>query len=215
MRQHNPNHPAQIPSPASRSASRAGPCRRSLAAGAAFLHLLLALNVGQAPLAAQEPSNDEAAVSREYQVKAAYLYQFGRYVQWPASAFAGPRSPFVIGVLKEDPTVLDLGQLVEAKKIQDRPIEIRQFSLSSDFTPCHILFLSAAVQPEVQTTIIRRLVGKNVLLVGETDEFIKSGGVINFVIEDYKVRLYVARKAAKRQGLQISSKLLQVAHVVD
>ena len=101
------------------------------------------------------------------------------------------------------------------RKSRTGPSNVRQFALSSDFTACHTLFLSAAVQPEVQAEIIRRVSGKNILLVGETDGFIDKGGIINFVVEDYKIRLHIARKAAELHGLTISSKLLQVAHVVD
>jgi hypothetical protein len=180
-----------------------------------LLALLLLPNTGIAPLTAQEQESDAAGISREYQIKAAYIYQFGRYVQWPAGAFESPTSPFVIGVLREDPVALDMGQLIRTKKIQNRPVEIRQLSATSDFSPCHILFFSTAIQPDVQADIIRRVSKKPILLVGETDDFIKNGGVIDFVTEDDRVHLYIARKAAKRQGLLISSRLLQVARVVD
>ena len=215
MRRHKPTPPSQELSPASLPVTRrARPWGTLPAARVVFLCLLLASHVGIARLAQEQPDND-SAVSREYQIKAAYLYQFGRYVEWPQDGLRRPSVAAGDRCLEGRSTFLDLDQLVETKKVQDRPIEIRRFSLDSDFTPCHILFLSAAVHLDVQAKIIRPLSGKNVLLVGETDEFIKSGGVINFVTEDYRVRLYVDRKAAKRQGLQISSKLLQVAHVVN
>jgi hypothetical protein len=191
------------------------PVGKLLAMGIVFLYLLLVCNVGQARLEAQEQESETTAASREYQIKAAYLYQFGRYIQWPDSAFANAEAPFVIGVLENDPIALDLDQIVQTKKIGDRGIDIRKFSPTSNFEGCQTLFFSSAVSPEVQTEIIRRLSGRNILLVGETDEFIKSGGVIKFVIEDYKIRLLIDRKAAERQGLRVSSKLLQIAHVVD
>ena len=85
--------------------------------------LLLALLFCQTPLVAQQ-EDDEMSTNREHQIKAAYLYQFGRYVDWPAKAFRDAKSPFVIGVLEQDPLLPDLEQIARIKKIQDRPIEI-------------------------------------------------------------------------------------------
>ena len=110
---------------------------------------------------------------------------------------------------------LSIAPCFRTKRIQDRPVEIRQFSLSSDFDGCQILFLSSALRPDVQAEVIRRVSGKHILLVGDSDGFLEQGGVINSVVEDNRVRLYIARKTADRQGLAISSKLLQVARVVD
>lgn len=188
------------------------PCWRSPAASV-FLYALLALGVGMAPLVAQE--NDSEAVSREYRVKAAYLYQFGRYVEWPASAFPTAQSPFVIGVLEEDLVAYEMSRIIQAKKIQDRPIEIRRFRAGSHEIACHALFISGAVPGETRTSVVRQVSGKPVLLVGDWGGFTTEGGVIGFVVEDNRIRLDIAKKAAERQGLIISSKLLQVAHVVD
>ena len=175
--------------------------------------LLAALNFGIAPLHAQE---DEAtAASREYRIKAAYLYQLGRYVQWPAKAFSSPAAPFVIGVLQQDPIAADLDQIAQVKKIENRPIQIRRFSPDGNVPACHILFLPASLAPEVQAAVVRKLSGKNVLLVGDTDKFLDLGGAVRFVIEENNVRLHIALKAAQREGLTISSKLLQVARVLD
>jgi hypothetical protein len=175
--------------------------------------LLVALNFGIAPLHAQE---DEAtAASREYRIKAAYLYQLGRYIQWPAKAFAGAEAPFVIGVPKEDPIAADLDQIALVKKIENRPIQVRRFSPEGDVPACHILFLPASLAPEVQAVLIRKVSGKHVLLVGDANNFLEQGGAVRFVIEENNVRLHIARKAAQREGLSISSKLLQVARVLD
>ena len=155
------------------------------------------------------------AISRENQIKAAYLYQLGRYIQWPAKAFPSAQSPFVIGVLKQDPIAADLDQIARVKKIEDRPIEIRRFSPDGDVPACHILFLPASLAPEVQAAVVRKVSGKNVLLVGDAAKFFAQGGAVRFVIEENNVRLHIARKAAQREGLTISSKLLQVARVLD
>ncbi|MEI8371488.1 MAG: YfiR family protein [Planctomycetota bacterium] len=177
------------------------------------LLLLLTLSFGIASLHAQE---DEAtAASRELRIKAAYLYQFGRYVQWPAKAFSSAEAPFVIGILKQDPIAAELDQLALVKKIENRPIQIRQFSPENGIPACHILFLSTFVTPEVQTALLGKATGKNILLVGDSEKFLDLGGAVRFVVEGNNVRLHIARKSALRQELIISSKLLQVARVLD
>ena len=184
-----------------------------LAAGIGLL-LLLAGSVGPPSLNAQE-GDETMSANREYQIKAAYLYQFGRYVEWPASAFSGPKAPFVIGVLEQDPVVSDLEQIAKIKKIQDRPIEIRRFASPADIGACNILYLSTSLPPETQAEVVHKMLGRGILIVGDSEQFLAWGGAVRFVVEDNKIRLNIARKAAEREGLTVSSKLLQVAHVVD
>lgn len=186
--------------------------RTCLAAGLGLLLLLLG-NAGSTVLKAQD--DDEAMANREYRIKAAYLYQFGRYVEWPAKAFSSSKAPFVIGVLEQDPLIPDLEQIAKIKKIQDRPIRIRRFSSAAEIHNCHILHLQASVAPEVQAEVIRKAAGQSVLLVGDSPEFLTWGGVMQFDNEENKIRVVIARKAAEREGLTISAKLLQVARVVD
>jgi hypothetical protein len=188
--------------------------RWALLALGGCLVLLAVRTLGVAPLAAQE-GEEETAISRELRIKAAYLYQFGRYIEWPPKTFATPQSPFVVGVMERDPIISDLDQIARAKKIQDRTIRIRRFSSAANVQPCHILYLPTSMSQEEQTEAIRRVSGKGVLLVGEADGFLEWGGVVRFVVEENKVRMVIARKAAKRERLAISAKLLQVARVVD
>lgn len=162
-----------------------------------------------------QQDDEAAAASREYRIKAAYLYQFGRYVTWPAKAFASPDAPFVIGVLEQDPIFADLNQIAQTKKLQNRAIEIRRFSSVAKIRACHILYLSGSVAPEAQAEAIRKAGGGYTLLVGDSEGFLNWGGSIQFVLEENKVRVVIARKAAEREGLTVSAKLLQVARVVD
>jgi hypothetical protein len=177
------------------------------------LLVLATWSIAAPSLTAQE--NEAEAINREHRIKAAYLYQLGRYVEWPSRAFSNAQSPFLIGVFSESPIGSDLLQIAQTRKIQDRPIEIRSYSASSNVATFHILFLPASLDPKIQTEIIRRTAGKHILLVGEDNTFISWGGGISFVIEENKVRLYIARKAIEQQGLTVSAKLLQVGHVVD
>jgi len=161
---------------------------------------------------------DSGGISREYKIKAAYLYNFGRYVEWPAEAFGDAASPFVIGVLGTSPISPDLHLIAKVKKLRDRPIRVRQFSDAEgveEVESCHIMFFPRGIEPERRVEVIRRCSGSPVLLVGEDDDFLHRGGMIDLVIEQNKVRVYIAPEAAQRAGLTISSKLLQVAEIVD
>jgi hypothetical protein len=186
-----------------------------LLAVAAATMLAIGGGVWRVPARADDGEKDEAEPNREYRIKAAYLYQFGRYIEWPATTFADARSPFVIGILGESPLAADLDELARVKQIQNRPIVIRRFAAGGSVVGCHILFLPASLAAGTQTEAIRQVSGQGVLLVGEVPEILAWGGVVRFVVEENKVRIHIARKAARREGLTISAKLLQVAHVVD
>ena len=173
---------------------------------------VLASDASVGPLLAQEDNG--ANINREYQIKAAYLYQFGRYVQWPPEAFPSPQTPFVIGVMEKDAIAGDLDEIAQAKKIDDRTIEVRRFSSPKDVRACHILFLSASLTPEEQAEIIHRVSRRGALLAGEDGGFIDRGGVVQFNIEGNTVRINIPEKRPHAKALQ-SPKLLQVAHVVD
>jgi hypothetical protein len=204
-----PKNRRTVPTPSTRGMGQRG----ILIALAACLFLWGAWNAAQTPLTAQE--EEETAVSREQRIKAAYLFQFGRYVEWPAKAFPDAKAPFVIGVLDGDPIVADLNQIAQTKKIQDRTIQIRRFSSVANIKPCHILFLPDTVKLEDQKEVLRRLSGTGTLTVGDSSGFLGMGGVVRFFMEENNIRVQIARKAAEREGLTISSKLLQVARVLD
>jgi YfiR/HmsC-like len=207
------HYPSSSTSPAALPARGIGRrCWIFLAAGVG-VSVLLALHLGQTPLGAQE--EEEMSANREYRIKAAYLYQFGRYVDWPAKAFSSAKSPFVIGVLEQDPLIPDLEQIARVKKIQDRSIKIQRFSSPADIRPCHILYLPASLAPEAQAEVVRKVVGHSVLLVGDSPNVLEWGGTMQFVVEDNKIRVVISRKAAEVAGLTVSAKLLQVARVVD
>jgi hypothetical protein len=146
----------------------------------------------------------------EYRLKAAFLFNFAKFVEWPASAFADSTSPFVIGVLGENPFGSDLEQTVRGKVINERLLSIKLFRSPTEATNCHILFISTSEKKQF-SDIFNTLKGVPVLTVGETDQFIDSGGMINFVMEDKKIRFQINNETAKREKLQISSKLLSLA----
>ena len=146
----------------------------------------------------------------EYQLKAAFLLNFAKFVEWPPAAFAEATSPIVLGVLGENPFGNVLEQTIRGKTINNRPLVTRVFSSSAEATNCHILFISASEKARLPE-ILATLRTASVLTVGETDRFTESGGMINFVRQGNKTRFQINEAAAKNVGLKISSKLLSLA----
>jgi hypothetical protein len=176
------------------------------------LKTLLVWWLAASALVAQEATE---VINREPQIKAAYLGQLGRYVEWPRESFPRQDSPFLIGVFVEDSVAANLHQMASTRRVQDRPIEIRKCSINSNLTAFQILFLPADLESKLQAEIVQRTEGHGVLLVGDGLAGLKVGCAISFVNEENKIRLYIARKTIERHGLTVSAKLLQVGHVVD
>ena len=148
----------------------------------------------------------------EYPVKAAFLYHFVEFVEWPAGS---PRHPstITIGVLGRDPFGDVLDEAILDKVVAGRTLVIRRFADVAALEPCEILFISSSEMARLPE-ILARLDGAPVLTVGDADRFARRGGMIGFYIEDNRVRLEVNRPAAERARLRISSKLLTVARLV-
>jgi hypothetical protein len=177
------------------------------------LALGLLLSVGLTPAPAQV-DDGYLEVNREYAIKAAYLYNFGRYVEWPPESFGGNDSPFVIGVLGKDPFGAILDEIAATKKVEGRRVIVRRFATMAEYKPCHILFVAASVAPDQKAAALKKAHGSVVLLVGEEAGFARQGGTVNFFIEQNKVRFEINLDAAKREQLRISSKLLSLARIV-
>jgi hypothetical protein len=151
----------------------------------------------------------EAAPSTS-QLKAAFLYNFAKFVEWPPAAFGETNSPIVIGILGEDPIRGDLERAIVGKTINNRPLEIKPFRSAADATNCHLLYIGASEKAHLKQ-ILESLRGASVLTVGETDDFLQKGGMINFIVEKGKYRFQIKEDAAKSVHLKISSKLLSLA----
>jgi hypothetical protein len=147
----------------------------------------------------------------EYQIKAAFLFNFAKFVEWPPTAFAEATSPMVLGILGENPFGDDLERIIRGKTVNNRPLVVRtDFHSPGEATNCHILFISTSEKQRLPE-ILKGLRGASVLTVGETDRFTETGGMINFVVEGSKIRFQINDAAAKGAGLKISSKLLSLA----
>jgi len=146
----------------------------------------------------------------EYQVKAAFLFNFAKFVEWPSESFPNVTSPMVIGILGDNPFGSDLEQTIQNKTINNRPLVVKLLHSLIEATNCHILFISNSENKRLPE-IIQTLRGTAVLTVGETGQFIETGGIINFVQEASKIRFQINDDAAKTARLKISSKLLSLA----
>jgi hypothetical protein len=152
-------------------------------------------------LAQEQPS--------EYQIKAAFLFNFAKFVEWPPQAFADANTPIVIGVLGKNVFGNDLEKTIRDKKVNNRGFKFEKLTSISEATNCHILFISSSEKDVPK--VIEGLHNASVLTVSDTDGFIQAGGMINFLLEDAKIRFEISDEAAKKAGLQISSKLLSLS----
>lgn len=153
-----------------------------------------------------------AQVSREYDVKAAFLYNFVTFTDWPADAFNSPDSPYVIGVLGTDPFGTALDEIVDGEQIKGRPLVVRRFARLEEAARCHILFISASETRRLKE-ILQRLKGQPVLTVGDLPGFAQAGGGIAFTATT-QVGLVINQSALHQAHLAISSKLLRLAQLV-
>jgi hypothetical protein len=161
-----------------------------------------------AATAAQQPP-----AAPEYRIKAAFLYNFTLYTEWPASAFESPESPFVLAIAGPDPFGNELDAAVRGKTVKGRVIDVRRYPSADDVTQGHLLFIS---NEEMKSfgQILRRFRETPLLTVAEADNFTRSGGVIRLFVDQNKVVFEVNTDAAARSKVKLSSKLLSLARVV-
>jgi hypothetical protein len=174
--------------------------------GVALLLLLTPLALAFA----SPDGDDDSGVGMEYQTKAAFLFNFAKFVDWPQRKFTEPDSPLIIGVVGSDPFGGLLEEAVQDKRVNSRTVTICRVETLEELRKCHIVFVSRS-EAERLGPILSEVRGDNVLTVGETDKFISHGGIINFVMVGDTVRFEINDSAARHAGLKISSKLSSLA----
>lgn len=170
----------------------------------AFLPCFLALTL---------PATAQAPTLTENQIKAGFLFNFTKFVEWPADVFPDATSPIVLGIVGEDSFGDLLTQATAGKTVNGRTVLVKRFKDEQTLQACNILFVGALEEKHI-ARILERLKGSSVLTVGETAGFAQSGGVINFVVEANRVRLEINLDAALRARLKISAKVIAVARLV-
>jgi hypothetical protein len=174
----------------------------------ALLRHLAALLAGLLLLA-----GDASAELSEHRLKAVFLFNFSRFVEWPPSAFPTADSPFVIGVFGRDPFGSDLDDVVRGETVHGRPLLIRRVQTAQDAAACQILFIPESERAKLDE-ILAALERSNTLTVSDLDGAARRGAMIRLVTDHEKIRLRINVESARAAGLTISSKLLRAAEIV-
>jgi len=146
----------------------------------------------------------------EYQVKAAFLLNFTKFVDWPAGEFAAPESPLNICIEGGDPFGTFLDQIVAGEAVDGHKLVVSRVTRHPS-TACQVIFISSA---EKDRAALVQALGPGVLTVSDGEDFSRDGGIVAFVIDNRRVRFDINQSAAEKAGLKISSKLLTVARSV-
>lgn len=170
---------------------------------------LMALSA--AVLVAATAAGQHVETTSEADLKVAFLLNFARFVRWPPETATNVQ-PFVVGVLEVEPLRDSLARL-EGRTVRDRAFRVRHCRGTNDAAGCHILLVNSA-DAGIRKTMLDAARDKPILTVGESSDFLDSGGMIRFVLRNERLRLHISRKAASRAGLEISARLLEVAEKV-
>lgn len=154
-----------------------------------------------------------AKLSSEYEIKAAFLYNFISFTEWPDTAFTEPTSPIVIGVVGKDPFGSALDSMMNGERVKDRPLVVWRITRMEDLNRCHILFISNSETPKVGE-ILERLKTAPVLTVSDIAGFAEAGGAVGFTTQG-NVRLTINPGAIQAARLTVSAKLLRLAKLVE
>jgi len=156
---------------------------------------------------------DARAAPLEYQVKAGFLYNFAKFVEWPAPAFERPQTPYSICVLGPDPFGEDLDVAVGEATLHGRRLVVRRLGDVKNAAGCHILFVSKS-DPRKLPALFQALGNTPTLTVGEHDDFIRAGGCLRFFWQGDLIRFEINLLATERAQLKVSAKLLNLARVI-
>lgn len=156
------------------------------------------------------PARAQDTGPTEYQIKAAFLYNFVKFVEWPTQAYSSATSPTVIGVLGKNVFGGELEKAIRDKFISHRPLQFKAFDSVEEVTNCHVLFINASERSHLPQ-ILAALRGRSILTVGESARFIQDGGMVNFVIVNRRMCFQINNQAARQAGLILSSDLLNLA----
>ena len=153
------------------------------------------------------------SASLEQRIKAAYLYNFAGYVEWPSPLFASPQSPITIGIIGSDSIAAELTQVAVGRTVQGRPVAVSQLAHRDALTGVHIIFVAADAAVSIKA-LTQAAMPRSILVVTETPHSLASGSIINFVVTERGVRFEIALDTADKSNLRLSSRLLSVAQSV-
>jgi hypothetical protein len=151
--------------------------------------------------------------SLETRVKAAFLYKFAGYVEWPSKSFARPETPVTIGVIGAESLAAELTQAVTGRTVNDRAVAVKRLKAGESLAGVHVLFIGRSENARLDQ-LTQSAQPRSILTVSESDGALARGSVINFVLTEGRVRFEIALDSAEKSGLKLSSRLLAVAQQV-
>lgn len=175
---------------------------------------IVAATVGTVILLMPSPSLSSRAIADEYEVKAAYILNFAKLVSWPRSAFASDSAPIIIGIVGNDPFGSVIDRVMAGKTAGGRTLSVKRIPINSAMKGAHILFVSMSAKDRIPQ-VLEAVSGSPVLTIGDRDGFASRGGVMDFYWDDGSVKFTINRSAAARQKLEISSRLLSLARLIN
>lgn len=175
---------------------------------------ILWVSLAMALAVAATPARAQLAPAREYEIKAGFLFNFAKFVDWPAEAFDTGSAPMRLVVIGRDPFDGALERLVAGKLVHGHPVAVAYVAGASQVTGAHIAFIAGAKDVNL-ATLLPALTRTATLTVSDIDRFAEQGGVIGLVAEGSSIRFVINRGAAARARLQVSSRLLSLATVID
>jgi YfiR/HmsC-like len=201
--------PLRLPPP-----ERTKSSRLFLAKPGRVIFTLLLMGLLLAVVAGSEPARAQSDSSREYQIKAAFLFNFAQFVKWPENSFTSTDAPFCIGVLGEDPFGSVLDGTVQGETISNHRLIVVRAQRIEDLKECQMIFVSRSEGGHIGE-ILAQLESRPVLTVSEVESFAHDGGDIDFYLSDGKVRFEINPQSAQKCGLRISSQLLTLGRIVQ
>jgi hypothetical protein len=162
---------------------------------------------------AAAPGHASDRLVAEYQMKAAYLYNFAKFVDWPATSFSSPTAPLVIGIYGDDPFGDAIDAVVRSKRTNGHPVITRRSVRMQDLRACHIVFVGPSREPV--EAALAQLADRPVLTVGESEHFLRAGGIVQISVADGRLALTIDLANAVKANLTLSANLLRLAQVVN
>jgi len=155
----------------------------------------------------------EKAALKEHQLKAAFIYNFTKFIEWPASGFPDTNAPFVVAVAGATPCAAELEQIARDRKVNGRELIINVVKTPEAARGAHVLFVPAAEEARLKDWLAA-VRGTSVLTIGESESFLKEGGIINFMLEGEKIRFEIEMDQADVASLKVSAQLQKLARTV-
>jgi hypothetical protein len=175
--------------------------------------MLMAAFAGAAGWPAVATPADNEHASLEHRVKAAFLYKIAGYAEWPNASFPQPDTPLTIGVVGAEPLAAELSQIVTGRSAHNRPVRVRRLKASESLEGLHVLFVGREERAQLNQ-LAPRAQQRAILMVSESEGALANGSVINFVIDEGRVRFEVSMASARKSNVTLSSRLLAVAQQV-